>query len=340
MAFRSALLTGQPSRFARSVLPVILDTNVLLRDIRARLKNQKPTYLQQAAGFGTFRFFATERVFEEVAAKLPDFIRKYGLDVEMAQRVWINEYCPLIRFVEVPDSHSDPRVAIVDAADSDDTPTAILTVMLSPALLLSVDHRSLGKAELATIEWFSMAEHAALRVTVGDSTFVSTETIFRASITSVWELGKGFIALWRTRPDIAILLSLVALIVADHVRNSGRARQVLDDAETKAGEMLNRVGSEMAAHNLAMTALSQAMVGPGKDRPVLDLVTHILAMEGPLSRTKIIESFRRRGVEVSRDFPLALDSLLRGCPVFVQGPSRRWEIGRNLRKSIQPLQRS
>jgi len=340
MAFRSALLTGQPSHFARFVFPVILDTNVLLRDIRARLKYQKPTYLQQAAGFGTFRLFATEKVFEEVPTELPEFIRKYGFDVEMAQRMWINEYCPLIRFVETPDSHSDPRVAKVDATDPDDTPSAILTVMLSPSLLLSDDRRSLGKAELATIEWFSMAEHAALRVTVGDTAFVSAEAFFEVSIASAWGLGKGFVALWRTRPEIAIILSLLAVIVADRVQESERARQILAQAGTKAGAMLSRVSSEIAASNLAINALSHAMVRPGQGRPVLDLVTHILAIEGPLSRTKIIESLRRRGVVVSRDFPLALDSLLRECPVFVQGPSRRWEIGRNLQKSIQTLQAS
>jgi hypothetical protein len=284
---------------------------------------------QQAAGFGTFKLFATERVRSEVTEHLREYIEKYRLDPDLAERIWVTEYGRLVRYVAVPDTHPDPRVSIVASLHEMDVPTAVLAVMLAPCIVLSTDKRSLGKAGLAAIEWFPLARHAAIAVPDGDAVLVGSELILKGSVASVWALSKGIFSLFKKRPDIAVVVGLGLALVVDQARRSERVRELLADVRARtiaAGESAN---AKLDAHREAVGVLSRSEVRPGKDRPLTDHVARTLALGGAMSRTKIVESLRRQELGRGRHFPRIVESALQECPAFLPAPGRRWKLGRS-----------
>jgi predicted nucleic acid-binding protein len=335
-AVQTALVTGRTSPLAKTVLLVVLDTNVLLRDIRARLRYRQHTFLQQAAGFGTFKLFATERVRSEVTSHLREYIEKYRLDAGLAEKVWATEYGRLIQFVVVPDTHPDPRVSIVASLHKADVPTAVLAAMLAPCLVLSTDKSSLGKAGLAAIEWFPLARHAAIAIPDGDAVLVGTELILKGSLASVWGLGKGIFSLFKTRPDIAVLVGLGLAFIIDQARHSERVREILADVRERAMAAGGSAAAKMETHRAAVRGLSGSEVRPGQDRPLLDHVVRTLALGGQMSRTKVAETLRHRGLGSGRNFPLLIDSVLREYPAFLPVPGRGWELGRRACETGRP----
>lgn len=123
------------------ILPVVVDTNVLLNDLMQTVKRGHPTALVEAARLGSIRLFAAEHVADEMAERLPTYAtrRNRGDLLEELQATWDAAYWPLVHLVAVPHDLQNDLVARVRSRDADDAPTAALACLLAPCLVFTDD---------------------------------------------------------------------------------------------------------------------------------------------------------------------------------------------------------
>lgn len=117
----------------------VLDTNIVLNDLRSALKSERPTALQIAAHLGAVRCFAATRVRDEVEEKIDTLAPAWQWDPLQARDVWRRDY-QFIRFI---DPEGIPlrsrRVAELMARDPDDVPTAQLIELIKPDVNFPLD---------------------------------------------------------------------------------------------------------------------------------------------------------------------------------------------------------
>jgi hypothetical protein len=145
----------------RHVLPVVVDTNVLIEDALYRVAHLVPTIrssdrqvvlhpapsaLSHLMSINAVRVYGKPDLLDEVAEHLPRVAARKGSDAEAALALITTDYAPHIRFVDpkgilIPDSEAD--FAEVARIDPDDEPTARLSRLLDPSILLTLDRKAL-----------------------------------------------------------------------------------------------------------------------------------------------------------------------------------------------------
>ncbi len=121
-------------------ITVVLDTNVLLSDLKYCIQKKHHTGLMAAAKIGGVQLFASTTVRDEVPEKLDIFMSKYGIDPQEAQQVWDTQYVPWISFLDPSDLPPlSSKVTALLARDPDDVPTGQIIELLGPHLVLSRD---------------------------------------------------------------------------------------------------------------------------------------------------------------------------------------------------------
>jgi hypothetical protein len=101
--------------------------------------------------FGLFRPFAAQHVWAEVPRQLHEESVLRGVDQGLAIAVWLNEYVPRIRVVDVSDRHVAPDHALLER-DASDAPTAALLDLVGPIVVLA-DDPDLVDLNLAAPDW-------------------------------------------------------------------------------------------------------------------------------------------------------------------------------------------
>jgi len=121
------------------VMPVVVDTNVLIEDLLRR-SDGKHSSLLVAAAVGSARIYATQSILAELDRNLPGIARERGRDLTRLREVLAQDYLPHLRVVYVGDLHSeDDRVKALALEDADDVGPAKLALLLSPSFLLTTD---------------------------------------------------------------------------------------------------------------------------------------------------------------------------------------------------------
>jgi hypothetical protein len=145
----------------RHVLPFVVDAMVLIEDalhrtaelrptMRARDNKvtpwPKPSALSHLMALHAIRVYGKPDLLEEVAGRLPGVAAKNGRDPGPAYALIRDEYAPQMRLVD-PSTITLPDVeellAQVVAIDPDDEPTARLSRLLDPSILLTRDRKAL-----------------------------------------------------------------------------------------------------------------------------------------------------------------------------------------------------
>lgn len=118
----------------------VVDTNVLLSDLKYFMQKRHHTGLMAAAKIGGLRLFASTSVRDEVPEKLDISLSKYGIDAREAARLWHMYYAPWISFLDPSDLPSlSSKVTALLARDPDDFPTGQIIELLGPHLVLTRD---------------------------------------------------------------------------------------------------------------------------------------------------------------------------------------------------------
>lgn len=131
--------------------PIVLDANVLNRDLMRAARKGERTVLLNAANSGMIRIFCAQHVPDEVREHAERLAKRARVSVGEFLRVWEENYVPLLRRVEVLEGLLAPaeaeRITQLDhgpqsLCDPDDVPTATLALHLG-AILLSTDRKVL-----------------------------------------------------------------------------------------------------------------------------------------------------------------------------------------------------
>lgn len=133
---------SRPSVAPLSVRPLVVDSNILRNDLLRANRTRTQSALLWAGSGGGARLFCGANVPVEVDEHLPEW-EPEPVKLASAQRVWEQHYLPILRVVDVGDNPplTDAerlRVEELRDKDSDDVPTAILSLALN-APVLSTD---------------------------------------------------------------------------------------------------------------------------------------------------------------------------------------------------------
>jgi hypothetical protein len=144
----------------RHVLPFVVDAMVLIEDALHRTAEYvptarpgqgvvpwpRPTALSHLMALHAIRVYGKPDLLEEVAERLPEVAAQKGRDPGPAPALIAAAYVPQMRLVDpsgiaLPDT--EELLAQVAAIDIDDEPTARLSRLLDPSILLTRDRKSL-----------------------------------------------------------------------------------------------------------------------------------------------------------------------------------------------------
>ena len=303
------------------VIPAILDANIVIRDVCANLRRSQVTALLGQAEAGMLRLLITDRVAEEIPARLHRLARERTAE---AQTLWRERYLPQVRVVTIADHPLPERfaglVARVADDDEDDVPTAHLALLCAPCVVLTADHDVLAHG-FGAPEWLA-GLRASGELTVIDSTLWTTARLTELAVEG---LGRGFIALGRmlSRNPLALGGVLgVALFAATDGRPavanaSGTARRRLTSAVIHIAGQLQKLdhkrthlSSRLAPHVLA--ALKE---------PTLEA-----QIAGRLARAPVSLPLARLAEELDAD-PLQVQQVLRDHPACVLVAGGVWQLG-------------
>lgn len=161
LALKGATVADSARLRERHVLPFVVDAMVLIEDALHRTADvtptvrrsdnkvvlwPKPSALSQLMALHAIRVYGKPDLLEEVARRVPKAAAKSKRDPGPALELIRAEYAPQIRLVDpsgivLPDA--EDRLASVAAIDPDDEPTARLSRLLDPSILLTRDRKAL-----------------------------------------------------------------------------------------------------------------------------------------------------------------------------------------------------
>lgn len=313
----------------------VLDTNVLLNEVKYSLRSGRLTRLQQAARFGFVRPYASTVVRDEVEEKLRSskFARKQlvGVDPSEAVREWRREHGPWIGFIDPSGLPLGPGAQSV--RDRDDVATAQLTELLRPGATLSWDAHLAPVGAIAedaptiALAYLERSREGTMRVGIAvGGGMVLTMT--------VGALQAVLAPLRRVEP----LLLAGGLIAGGMLLHPRSGRYLRQRAGAVAGAHLARMGGilgELArgyaelAERAAEAEREAARLGLRIDVPALEaaramdyLVAELAAAPVPLRPVDLSARMIRAGYEPRGEHPERyVASLLRRHPALFE---RRW----------------
>lgn len=116
---------------------IVLDTNIILKDISYICKKRKETALLGEVESGFVRLIVTPSIIEEVYESIPEFAKNTRNDPDLMLTIW--EYYKKKLTVIHPQEVTSQRLNHLATRDPDDIPTAQLIEVVGPTLALSED---------------------------------------------------------------------------------------------------------------------------------------------------------------------------------------------------------
>jgi hypothetical protein len=148
--------------------PVVVDASAILDELRYRAGDaERVPALLVSARLGTARLLAKADHVAEVVREVPRVAAQKGRDADEMLAIFQADYLPLIRVVEVGDRRSlgisDPEIDRLSRRHPADVPSAVLTRLLDPAMLLTQDKDLLAgfdrweEPAMPVTKWSAMA---------------------------------------------------------------------------------------------------------------------------------------------------------------------------------------
>ena len=138
----------------------VIDTNILLNDLKHSLRVQPLTALMEATRIGALKLFASTTVRDEVWEKLSieKITRKLKIDPVEARQRWKQDYMPWITFLD-PTGLPLLSVRVKDLLkqDPDDVPTGQLIELLQPDVVFCYNTKHLGAFDVLADGWVHVA---------------------------------------------------------------------------------------------------------------------------------------------------------------------------------------
>ena len=195
---------------------VVIDTNVLLKDLGYLCRTGRQTTLLAEADSGFVRLMVTPRIIDETTEHIPTYAKNVRINPDIMFSAWA-EYQRSLIVIDPPKSDSTP-VRSLAARDPDDVPTAELIELLAPELALSSDKdlQDLGFSQNG--DWLphvrnlsKVIERDAVSVTVrvGGAVLImvlsqAALTLFRMAVSAIQRIPKQI--LWPLLASLAVLL--------------------------------------------------------------------------------------------------------------------------------------
>lgn len=240
----------------------LIDTNVLVNDLRAAARTGTISNLMEAARIGSLRLFASTAVRDEVPRIVSEMARKGRFDPEPVLRVW-RAFAPWIFFLDPTGLQPvGSRVRRLVARDPQDVQSGQLIEVLDPDVVLSLDKdldefdtvaRRRGQLKAITVAYRDKSVKDALQLGLG----------LGGSLTLVigWELLSGITrVLIRSasripRPLLIIAVSaLTAYFLVGHRWRRDRLEPVRGSADI-------RIGSQPFLYALLKEVTARVSVG-------------------------------------------------------------------------------
>ncbi|MDA8302068.1 MAG: hypothetical protein M0005_11135 [Actinomycetota bacterium] len=274
-------------------IPAVLDTSCVRTALKRQLTTDEPPASLRAAQDGQIRLFMERATLEETWTRLARFAEQLGCPVVHLQRLFVDEWLPLIRVVSLPGNLRalDRRATAVQALDPDDYPAAALAALLSPCILLT--HNTKDFAPLGVHEWTQGVDAvvAALDVRFGET---RVQVVTMVPLAPVYAVGAG--VKWAyERIGPAALLILAAVILGGiyiYRRQPEERRQTIRTVAGGAGKFLmEQYTAASEAVQKAQDQLCGCVVPAPEKRTAPGAVFRLLAMsDDSMSAQQIYEA--------------------------------------------------
>ena len=337
----------------RHVLPFVLDAMVLIEDALYRTRVliptvrpegtvlwPRPSALSHLIALHAIRVYGKPDLLDEVVARLPEAASRAGRDPDPALALIAADYVPHIRLVDpsgilLPDT--EETLTAVAAIDPDDEPTARLSRLLDPSILLTRDTKSLLRFGFG--QWVSDPDmEAFVRITHDDWLKATLQVRNRAFIAQM-EVGGRLIvvsgsalaagtrkvaSLVLANPIPAALL-LAGLVVLIYVSRTSPGWAELRDgltsvARTGLAEFAVQTEGRPEAATAAATKVEAYLANHAP--PELDVARVARALA--IAPNSGLTAAELRAI-TSHSF--AVRPILEAYPAFVCDETGRWHLG-------------
>jgi hypothetical protein len=339
----------------RHVLPFVVDAMVLIEDALHRTAEYVPTSrpgvkgvvpwprpsaLSHLMALHAIRVYGKPDLLEEVAERLPEVAAKKGRDAGSALALIAAEYVPQMRLVDpagisLPDT--EELLAQVAAIDLDDEPTARLSRLLDPSILLTRDRRSLLRFGFG--QWVEDPDMDAFVRITKDEWLKATLQVRNRAFSAQMEVGGRVIVVTGnavsagTRKAVRLALDnpipaallLAGLVVLLYIYRDSPVWSQLRDGITKTSttaltEFAERTkGRPEAAATAGVKVEAFLAKHTAPDLPVA-LVARALAI-GPRGGLTVAE------LRAITGYAFAVRPILDAYPAFVADEDGRWHLG-------------
>lgn len=337
-AFQAFLSGGTLRAMGAEVLVTVVDTDVLVRDLKYTLRHGKLTYFPLAARTGLLRFFASRSIRGEMARKIQELAPVMGWDPAAAYSVWETQYAPWVRFLDVSNlPPATPEVARTYDLDPTDGPTAQVATLLSPDFVFSCNHHHLPGYDLVGDDWVTVSR-ACQNKHARDMAFIRGVSCGSVVCGLSWAGAQQLVRRVGTI-DRRILLGLTvaAGIALAHPKTRAwlvRCGQSLSIATDElASNALPRLHERWTALEAASTEgaaiIERRRRAARPQRKLRDYATAALARAtAPMTVGELAAAIRARGYRAKGAGTVAyLDRVLRTFPqLFEDSHSARWVL--------------
>lgn len=331
----------------------VVDTNILLNDLKYSLLVQPLTALMEAVRMGTVKLFASTTVRDEVWEKLgiEKITRKLKIDPVEAQQRWKQSYLPWITFLDptgLPPLSA--RVKGLLKRDPDDVPMGQLIELLQPDVVFCFD-KDLDPFDVLANGWtlaavayrdISRREGVMAGVAVTSSFAIKgTLATTQLSLAAVEQARAGLERIDKKVLWCLILVVGVAVVFAlayapsrRWLSERGKAlASAVKQGASSLGERVSEVTEVVATFEqvakdarLVLTDQGQRALTP--PRGLREYAARALARSrGPLSLSELMERIKEAGYQTQAKQPeRSLSHMLHAHPHLFCVDERRWSL--------------
>lgn len=323
-------VVGRQPGFLR-IRPVIVDSSFLVADVLGAMREGRRTTFLEAVDFGALRPFAAHHVWAEMGRKVSDVPGEHGLDAQLAERIWWDEYVPRIRFVDVA-GLPVPRADDILRRDRSDAPTVALAGLLAPVVVLAGD-RDLTDLGVAAQNYRSVMRDAGVLTVVSQGSWASVAVLSGVIGLVAWAYGVLNRGLRHPLGQAAAVVSAVTLLLtADRwtplveKRIPGWWKQT---HTVVTQHILPVVGEVVNAYAVANQGFEAAAFGIGDTSLIRSVAQALASSANPMTRTQLARQFLPNESETARRrLVKRLAPILEGYNAFSSPSRHRWALGR------------
>lgn len=309
------------------VRPVILDTGPLTCDVIRGGRSGLLSPLNMAMRLGVLRGFAASHVWAEVPRVLAKRAARAGVTLDVLERIWWQDYVPLIRFVDCSGLPPTESAVALARRDSSDVATLVLAGLLAPVVVIAED-RDILASGLAYEQWRDLY-YVAETVHKG-STYVRGVAMATA-LTAHGLAGAGKAAIRAVRsPWVLAVAGIAALLLyasaeswAPRLHGSWQRRaDSRREIATAVGEAATAAGLRVRQAEVTWASAERGEAGGTR----LHRLARALAVaEAPMTRTELVAGLDLPG---HRAAMANLANLLYDHRAFHEVRRGRWQLGR------------